>query len=157
MVTWNASTDNIAVLKYVVYIDNEFIATKYATAIDAVETYNSAILTEGSYNFKVIAWDNSGNTATSNVVEVTVEPEALNYNTAESFSVYPNPAKGMVTITTLSNSMVELEVYSITGGLVSSHVFANRYELDMSKVNPGMYVLQLRSEGKVSMQKLVVE
>jgi hypothetical protein len=158
VVTWNASTDNIAVLTYGVYMNNELVATKYATAVDAVETYNSAILTEGSYNIKVIAKDNSGNTATSNTVAVTVEGEdALSNITSESFSIYPNPAKDMVTITTLSNSMVELEVYSITGGLISSHVFTNRYELDMSEVNPGMYVLQLRSEGKVSMQKLVVE
>ncbi len=74
------------------------------------------------------------------------------------FSAYPNPTNGMVTI----ESPVSLEnvaLINVLGQRVKEWniTSAERFEFNTNDVEPGVYLLQAMSEGKVSTLKLIVE
>ncbi|HAP58438.1 MAG TPA: hypothetical protein DCR93_02610, partial [Cytophagales bacterium] len=83
---------------------------------------------------------------------------------APSFSVFPNPAK---LSTTLSISMEEaevvtVEVLTITGQSVMTQrmnleVGTHERTLDISSLQPGMYLVSVKSENLQETQRLVVE
>jgi hypothetical protein len=77
---------------------------------------------------------------------------------AFDFSAYPNPTNGMVTI----ESPVSLEnvtLVNVLGQRVKEWniTSAERFEFNTSDVEPGVYLIQAMSEGKVSTLKLIVE
>ena len=78
------------------------------------------------------------------------------------FKVSPNPAKNSTTIT-FSNAIIAplLEVYDVLGKVISSHQASNTNDswvLDTSKMAAGVYIVALKLEGNVVMQKkLVIE
>jgi hypothetical protein len=77
---------------------------------------------------------------------------------AFDFSAYPNPTNGMVTI----ESPVSLEnvtLVNVLGQRVKEWniTSAERFELNTSDIEPGVYLIQAMSEGKVSTLKLIVE
>lgn len=80
-------------------------------------------------------------------------------NTDEfEFSAYPNPANGMVTV----ESPVSLEnvaLVNVLGQRVKEWniTTAERFEFNTNDVEPGVYLLQAMSEGRVSTLKLIVE
>jgi hypothetical protein len=158
-VTWSASTDNIAILNYTVMIDGEEVADMFASSADGEETYVSDSLADGTYEFEIVVADNAGNETTSNSVSVDVLyiPDAIHVPASQNISVYPNPTNGIVTISSGSASLVTLEVYSITGELISSHAFTENYILDMSAVSSGIYILKLQNEGQQITNRLIVD
>ena len=78
------------------------------------------------------------------------------------FNLTPNPAKNSTTIT-FSNAITApmLEVYDVLGKVISSHQASNTNDswvLDTSKMAAGVYIVALKLEGNVVMQKkLVIE
>ena len=78
------------------------------------------------------------------------------------FNLSPNPAKNSTTIT-FSNAIIApmLEVYDVLGKVISSHQASNTNDswvLDTSKMAAGVYIVALKLEGNVVMQKkLVIE
>lgn len=74
------------------------------------------------------------------------------------FNAYPNPTNGMVTV----ESPVSLEnvaLVNVLGQRVKEWniTSAERFEFNTNDVEPGVYLLQAMSEGKVSTLKLIVE
>ena len=78
------------------------------------------------------------------------------------FNITPNPAKNSTTIT-FSNAITApmLEVYDVLGKVISSHQASNTNDswvLDTSKMVAGVYIVALKLEDNVVMQKkLVIE
>lgn len=74
------------------------------------------------------------------------------------FSAFPNPSNGMVTV----EAPVSLENVTLIN-VLGQHIkawnitSAARFEFNTNDVEPGVYLLQATSEGKVSTLKLVVE
>ena len=85
--SWNASTDNIGVTGYDVYINN---VKKYTTAATAITA--DSLLPNIAYTFFVKARDFAGNTsAAGNALTVTTAATALKYKYYEgNWSVLPN-------------------------------------------------------------------
>ena len=83
-------------------------------------------------------------------------------NEQNVFKVSPNPAKNSTTIT-FSNAITAplLEVYDVLDKVISSHQASNTNDswvLDTSKMAAGVYIVALKLEGNVVMQKkLVIE
>jgi len=75
----------------------------------------------------------------------------------KGFKMYPNPAYGdEVYITTASNGSKEINVYDLFGEVVlSARITTNT--LDISRLVPGVYVLQVSEEKKTMTRKLVVK
>ena len=90
----------------------------------------------------------------TNVLSVE-ENEAL-----ENVTVFPNPAKGKVTVTN-TNNLESIEVYNILGSQIKTIAVGNnnnRLELDLSSLNQGMYLLRLNDiYGRSKTQKLILE
>lgn len=154
---WDAVTDNIVVYYYTILMDNAEMAEKFGTTADGTETWTSAVLENGTYAFKVRATDNSGNTSVSAEVEAVVDIEIPVITVEEQpFTVYPNPSEGLVYIKS-DISSVNLAVYAISGELIAVHNFNSDYTLDMTSMNPGLYILKLESEGTVQLTRLIIK
>src|SRR5690606_9243198 len=75
----------------------------------------------------------------------------------QGFKMYPNPAYGdEVYITTASNASKQINVYDIFGEVVL-HARITTNTLDISRLVPGVYVLQVTEDKKTMTRKLVVK
>jgi photosystem II stability/assembly factor-like uncharacterized protein len=83
---------------------------------------------------------------------------------ADKFNIYPNPASTFATISfeTDQNSMVNIEVYDITGRNIMSvnpemkQAGSHLSELNISSLKQGLYYVVLKSGGKTASAKLLV-
>ena len=77
---------------------------------------------------------------------------------ANTFKLYPNPSyNGTVHITTTNNNKAkEIVIYDVFGAIVLKDRITTTF-LNISKLSPGVYVLQITEEQKVMTRKLVVK
>ncbi len=88
-------------------------------------------------------------------------PNEVNMDAVE-FSAHPNPAKSIVTLSlkTEDGSDLRLNISDITGKLVYSDVFnavagINLQDIDISFLNPGMYMVTLRNQSRIWTTKVI--
>lgn len=73
------------------------------------------------------------------------------------FKLYPNPATAdMVYVTTEKNDTKEIRIYDVFGELVLTDRISNK-TLDISRLSPGVYVIQVTENKKSINRKLVVK
>ena len=93
------------------------------------------------------------------VLSGQVKPEQPNATTQDSkeFDLYPNPAfEDVVYITTGSNAGKDVTVYDIFGkAVLRQRMTTDR--LNISRLVPGVYFLQVEERGKSMTRKLVVK
>lgn len=72
-------------------------------------------------------------------------------------AVYPNPVTGRLTIVA-EESIISVRVYDILGNLVlESKAAASTYQLDVSGLSNGVYLLQLQKGEQILTGKLIKE
>jgi|GEM_PF-6192183 len=82
-------------------------------------------------------------------------PSAVNDVTQQLFSVYPNPATTLVTLTS-GTKLDHIEVYNNIGQVVMTlRPAANSVYVDLSAVPPGLYIVRGRKGDKVTNVKLM--
>jgi len=87
----------------------------------------------------------------------TIEINNLNNDEITGFKLYPNPAiENVVYITTQQNSLKEVRVYDVFGELVMTEKFSAK-AMDISRLSPGVYVVQVTENDKSITRKLVVK
>jgi len=79
-----------------------------------------------------------------------------------TFTIYPNPATNKIAITTTinkSNEQVQISIFSINGQLIRSDKFQKpeRFEMDVSTMQKGIYLLRIQRNVGVETQKLVLQ
>ncbi|GMN06916.1 hypothetical protein MTsPCn5_23050 [Croceitalea sp. MTPC5] len=75
----------------------------------------------------------------------------------KGFKMYPNPAYGdEVYITTASNGSKEIQIFDVFGEIVLHKRIATN-TLNISKLVPGVYVLQVSENKKTMTRKLVIK
>ncbi|MGB3145967.1 MAG: T9SS type A sorting domain-containing protein [Maribacter sp.] len=73
------------------------------------------------------------------------------------FKLYPNPATAdVVYVTTDKNNLKEIRIYDVFGELVQTDRISNK-TLNISKLSPGVYVVQVTENEKSITRKLVVK
>ena len=78
-------------------------------------------------------------------------------NAIEGFSLYPNPVtNGRLTINTFSNTDKEIQIFDILGKRMLTTTLKGR-ELNVSRLNSGIYILKISEEGKTATRKLIIE
>jgi photosystem II stability/assembly factor-like uncharacterized protein len=83
-------------------------------------------------------------------------------NPQSSFTIYPNPASTKISITTTSNKsneQVQISIFSINGQLIRSDKFQKpeRFDMDVSTMQKGIYLMRIQSTEGVETQKLVLQ
>lgn len=77
-------------------------------------------------------------------------------NTLEGVSVYPNPANDFVNVNSVNGG--DISVFSTIGTKVlSAKATSASHQLNVSGLSSGVYLLELVSEGKMSVTKLVIK
>src|SRR5690606_14599461 len=81
------------------------------------------------------------------------------FERAENFILYPNPADKTITLQVKNQNIKQLKVdiMDITGKTVlSKSMTANSEEIDINKLSSGMYFISLKQDGKtLGFQKLL--
>ncbi len=78
----------------------------------------------------------------------------------KAFSIYPNPSNGKLFIEARgTESLEQVIIRNVNGQTVLSHHPANSViqTLDLSELKAGLYFIEMRSEGKVYLEKIVLE
>ena len=93
------------------------------------------------------------------VGQVGVEDVIAN---TEVFDVYPNPARENMNVVFKSNGKVNMSIYSITGNLMKEEIVSagnglNTYNLNLSGIQSGVYLLQLNDGRSISTKRIIIE
>jgi hypothetical protein len=84
----------------------------------------------------------------------------VNENAGKNFSVFPNPASGIVHIENLNSGIEKTELYNLLGELIfSKNLSASSMEtsLDVSNYLPGIYFLKLYSGTSSVTKKIIIQ
>ncbi|MDU8886733.1 T9SS type A sorting domain-containing protein [Yeosuana sp. MJ-SS3] len=91
------------------------------------------------------------------VIEGTLSAEPFDAN---YFSIYPNPSKDVFNIRMAAINEFDYDLYDITGKLIDQEqniIPANReYQLDLTNLSSGIYLLKIISEGFQTTKKLIL-
>ncbi len=154
--SWDASTDNTAVLKYIVSVDGTDEADPiYPQTADAAVTDKLSSLAVGTHTLGVKAVDNNKNES----AVATVKAVILDINDMNDvvFEAYPNPMTDLLYIKNAS-SISSIQVIGINGSVVGTKVNSGQDQmlLNVSDLNQGIYILKVTTvDGSVQTTKLV--
>lgn len=74
----------------------------------------------------------------------------------EGLSIYPNPvSNGKIFITSTLNQVKEVNIYDVLGKMIMSETIIGK-ELNVSNLNPGVYILRIQENKLSATRKLVV-
>ncbi|MBL7921998.1 MAG: T9SS type A sorting domain-containing protein [Bacteroidia bacterium] len=73
----------------------------------------------------------------------------------QDFSIYPNPAKDNLIITSQNNFPEKYQIYNLFGMLVKEEEFTGSFKIDISEINAGLYVICIK--GKKQNLKFIKE
>jgi hypothetical protein len=113
---------------------------------DDPDTWCAAVSTYGDGDF--------GTPGTANDCNVLSIPS----NQIEGFAIYPNPVSdGKLTMTSLSASTKDVQLFSILGKLVYSNSFTGTNNtINFGKLNSGIYFIKVKEGDSIATRKLVI-
>lgn len=112
------------------------------------------------YSIRVIAL--SGTISINNIIvgvgNAVMDAKVAPLLTKESkFSIYPNPATDFVNVNFKDDSASIISIYSINGTKISESKSKNKnVQLDVSKLNAGLYLLKIQSGTEVKFNKIEI-
>ncbi|WP_036157029.1 T9SS type A sorting domain-containing protein [Maribacter forsetii] len=87
----------------------------------------------------------------------TIDINNLRNDEIVGFKLYPNPAiADVVYVTTQNNNLKEVRVYDVFGELVLTEKLSTK-AMNISRLSPGVYVVQVTENDKSITRKLVVK
>jgi hypothetical protein len=88
--------------------------------------------------------------------EVKQVPKQQESSIIEGFSMYPNPvSNGKVYISTKNDSNKEVIIFDLLGKKVLQTMLSSR-ELNVSNLQPGVYIIKINEENATATRKLIV-
>ena len=144
--TWDAPTGATA---YIIYRDGEEVGNQASTSF-------ADIVSDGIYNYSVVATDGNGRFSAPENVAVSVGTVSVEENTLENVSIYPNPANNMLTIDG-GNAEYTYTMYNGMGQIVANGKTQGVERVNVSDMAKGVYFLRLTTGTQVRVDKVVVE
>jgi hypothetical protein len=118
----------------------------------------------------ILRQDSSGETPSIDVDELRigttwaqVTPKgttaSVEKNNIDGFMAYPNPVNnGRLTISTASSSEKEVTIFNVIGKRVFAQKFTGtNKQLDVSRINSGIYIMKVVEDDRVATKKLVIK
>ncbi len=115
---------------------------------DSIRMFDTKAFQNGSYIFRVIASDPSGNTnADSMIIQIKNSTAAVNEFAISDFHIAPNPSSnGIFRITTNYLKTYHYEVYSILNDkIMEGSLSGSHFTIDLSGCHNGLYFLKLKN------------
>ena len=119
--------------------------------------------------YKFINWTKTGGTEFSKDAEhtfnVTENLEltanfgevGINVEQISSFTIYPNPAKDILTIVRSTSNKARVEIYTTNGSIVKSlEITQTKSVIDVSSLPTGVYMIRLIEEKNVVTKRIVI-
>ncbi len=118
-------------------------------------TLADAFLPVGTTTIIWTITDKAGNTSTCSCDITISSTSSVDVEASVDYTLFPNPTTGTVNITLGNTENADLKIFSITGEKVYGNVYFTGGIVDLSEMNDGMYFVQLTSNGKTSVTKLM--
>ena len=152
--TWDASTDNIAVHQYVISQNNAVIDTVFALKSNNKATISN--LTAGTYTFAVAALDIYANRSAA-VTTTAVEVTGVNVktNSISALTVYPNPANEYINIINIKGTQANIRIFNTAGQMVLKQSIADNDNVNISSLRNGIYTIEVIDNDQVSVIKMI--
>ncbi len=83
-------------------------------------------------------------------------PLSLKDNSISGLSIYPNPVKNILNITTEANSSKNIIIFDILGKQVLN-VTTENTTVNVGNLSAGVYIVKITEEGKTATRKLVIQ
>jgi len=75
----------------------------------------------------------------------------------ESFSIYPNPANNIITITSQHNEKAQIQIHDVLGKKVFEQQTKLNEDLNISNLKSGIYILSVSIDNKTTSKKLIIK
>lgn len=131
--------------------DGEFKLRMELTDKNSTGNISSFSFTKGSSNLIL----NPANVPSFSSISLSWKPTTTDVNTINSdeiINIFPNPGKNIFKIA--ANDFISYEVISISGKLVSKGKLP---EIDLSKNTPGIYLVNIITDEKTYVRKIIKE
>ncbi|MBI2257986.1 MAG: T9SS type A sorting domain-containing protein [Flavobacteriia bacterium] len=148
--TWTDNADNETGFK----VERSTDGTNFTLLADLTAanttTYDDTNLPDATtYYYKVLAYNTTGNSAYSNIVQATSSGASLFDVVLENVTVYPNPFEKEFTVNW--NSDATYMIYSLNGNIVKEgKISTGTNTISLSTVQSGSYFLKIVSKDGVS-------
>lgn len=87
--------------------------------------------------------------------EVVYEGLGIDETIASSLTIFPNPTRGEIIISSDNKSIVAVQVFSLQGSLLlNESIISKRAQLDMTNLQSGVYLMRIEQAGSYSMHRL---
>jgi hypothetical protein len=143
-IVWNAVE---TAEEYIVRRDGEIVSTQVSSSfsesvIEGIVTYTVVAKRGNNYSAPAFIIVNSDNMSSEKVVNI------------DTVSIYPNPTSGLLYIE-LDNTF-DIVVYNYQGQVVLRK-YDNYGQIDMSDLNAGIYLVEIRYGSNVKVEKIVIK
>lgn len=137
--TWTASTDNVGVTGYNLYVNNEFVEL----LLNETSYYLRNLTPDTEYFVEVEAIDEAGNKSVKATLTIkTLKPETdIPTITDDKFEVYPNPFVDYIVVN--ADSHAELFVYDYSGQVVMAvQLQSGKNKVNTAALPNGIYIVK---------------
>ncbi len=95
--------------------------------------------------------------SSSNIEDEGMIDTKINKNIANEFSMYPNPANGVLNIEN-TNLIHSIKIFDISGKLISSYqnINQNKIRLNTQNINSGVYIIEIQSTELIK-KRIIIE
>tara|TARA_R110000851_G_scaffold310934_2_gene470940 strand:- start:817 stop:1155 length:339 start_codon:yes stop_codon:yes gene_type:complete len=88
--------------------------------------------------------------------DIKQQPRLQETSVIEGLNLYPNPvSNGKVYISTKNDSNKEIIIFDLLGKKVLQTLISSK-ELNVSSLNPGVYIIKINEENATATRKLIV-
>lgn len=150
--SWHPSVDNVVVVGYQVFYNDNKIATISGLSKNITQLFN------GAHSFYVRAIDQAGNLSLpTNTITRFNLTTLKTYPIFEGVKVFPNPTKDKLSVSLNNNfENIDVEIFNATGNLLlKKSGVAHNQIIDINSFPKGLFFVFLSSEGERKCFKMV--
>jgi len=153
--SWDNSTDNVAVVGYVIHRGGEIIDSTYYTSYQ-----DTGLTVNTEYAYTISAYDAAGNESAQSASVSATTTTDITSNTIKQLSIYPNPLTNTAVIEfdNPNNVAYTLNIINTNGQIVKTiqNITDNNITISKNNLSNGVYFVELKGDN-IYRNKLIIE